>query len=243
MCRALPGSEYYGGSAPPRTGQRSARPARAAAPDAQLLGRTGTVPVFTVIRSAKEEPDSVPAASPQLPRSTSPWSPGQPLNANQGVPRPQAGANRSRPISARFEPVQLLRDVNVGSSRTPFRHARRTQAIWQYRPAPALSGPLATLPGATRIRLPSASPPCCDRTAAKVSHLHSNQQHLTAQNVVQLWKPGTVQELSSQFDWQTLRCHAQDRERDLVKATAYLFAHKITQGCSQQCDGERSGKP
>jgi hypothetical protein len=31
-----------------------------------------------------------------------------------------------------------------------------------------------TLPGTTRIRLPSATPPCCDRTAAKVSHLHSN---------------------------------------------------------------------
>ena len=31
-----------------------------------------------------------------------------------------------------------------------------------------------TLPGITRIRLPSAPPPCCDRTAVKVSHLHSN---------------------------------------------------------------------
>jgi hypothetical protein len=31
-----------------------------------------------------------------------------------------------------------------------------------------------TLPGTTRIRLPPAPPPCCDRTAAKVSHLHSN---------------------------------------------------------------------
>jgi hypothetical protein len=38
-----------------------------------------------------------------------------------------------------------------------------------------------TLPGTTRIRLPSASPACCDRPEAKVSHLHSNQQHLTAQ--------------------------------------------------------------
>jgi hypothetical protein len=31
-----------------------------------------------------------------------------------------------------------------------------------------------TLPGITRLRLPSAPPPCCDRTAVKVSHLHSN---------------------------------------------------------------------
>jgi len=37
-----------------------------------------------------------------------------------------------------------------------------------------------TLPGTSRIRLPSASPPCYDRTEAKVSHLHSSSQRLTA---------------------------------------------------------------
>jgi Protein of unknown function (DUF4240) len=63
---------------------------------------------------------------------------------------------------------------DTGSSRTPFRHARRTRPIWQYWHVPALSGPLPALPGTTRIRLPSATPPCCDRTEAKVSHLHSN---------------------------------------------------------------------
>ena len=30
------------------------------------------------------------------------------------------------------------------------------------------------LPAATRVRLPSATSPCCDRATAKVSHLHSN---------------------------------------------------------------------
>ena len=30
------------------------------------------------------------------------------------------------------------------------------------------------LPVITRLRLPSAPPPCCDRPTAKVSHLHSN---------------------------------------------------------------------
>ena len=49
--------------------------------------RTGTVPVFTVIRSTKEEPDSVPAASPRLPRSTSPWPPTEPPMDRPGVPR------------------------------------------------------------------------------------------------------------------------------------------------------------
>src|SRR5262249_49197002 len=35
MCRALPGSEYYGGSAPSRTGRRSTRPTRTTTPDAR----------------------------------------------------------------------------------------------------------------------------------------------------------------------------------------------------------------
>lgn len=51
-----------------------------------------------------------------------------------------------------------------GSSRTPFRLAHRTRTIWQYWHVPALSGPLAALPSITRIELPSASPPCHDRT-------------------------------------------------------------------------------
>jgi hypothetical protein len=53
-----------------------------------VVGRPGTVPVFTVIRSTKEEPDSIPAASPRLPRGTSPWSPGQSVKTSPGVPHP-----------------------------------------------------------------------------------------------------------------------------------------------------------
>jgi hypothetical protein len=49
-------------------------------------GKTGTVPLFTVIRSAEEEPGSAPAASPRLPRSTSPWSPSRSSKASQRVP-------------------------------------------------------------------------------------------------------------------------------------------------------------
>jgi hypothetical protein len=64
------------------------------------------VPVFTVIRSTEEEPDSAPAASPRLPRSTSPWSPGRPSYPAQELPTDSVGAHRSRPISTRFEPVQ-----------------------------------------------------------------------------------------------------------------------------------------
>ena len=72
MYRAFPGSKYYDGSAPSWTDRRSMRLADAPRLDARNSGETRTVPVFTVIRSMKEEPDSVPAASPRLPRSTSP---------------------------------------------------------------------------------------------------------------------------------------------------------------------------
>ena len=77
-------------------------------------GRTKAVPVFTVIRSTKEEPNSVPAASPRLPRSTSPWPPRTtPTCLPESSPSRRNGtsAHRARPISARFEPVYLSRDV------------------------------------------------------------------------------------------------------------------------------------
>ena len=113
MCRALPGSEYYDGSAPPDPiGRRWTQPdipAGYADP-----GRTETVPVFTVIRSTKEEPSSIPAASPRLPRSTSPWPPGTTptcLPGSSPSRRNGTGVHRARPISARFEPVYLSRDV------------------------------------------------------------------------------------------------------------------------------------
>ena len=43
-----------------------------------------------------------------------------------------------------------------------------------------MSGLLATLPGVSRVRLPPASPHCCDSTAAVVSHPRSNTQRLMA---------------------------------------------------------------
>jgi hypothetical protein len=84
-------------AAPPRPGPISGRRAHPTNHIGYVAaGRTRTVPVFTVIRSTKEEPDSVPAASPRLPRSTSPWSPGQPSKTNLGVPHPR-GRVRTAP--------------------------------------------------------------------------------------------------------------------------------------------------
>ena len=139
-------------AAPPHPdpiGGRCAQPASSVL-DARTSGRTGTVPVFTVIRSTEEEPDSVPAASPRLPRSTSPWSPGRHRHSRPRSSPPlgqRSGAHRSRPISARFEPVRPYEGRNhAGSSRTPFRPARRTRTIWQYWHVPALSGLLPPSP-------------------------------------------------------------------------------------------------
>ena len=134
--------------------------------------------MFTAVRSTKEEPDSVPAASPRLRRSTSPWPPGDRIGCPpRSSPPPQTSTARVRTAPGPYPPDSSrcrLRDVNAGSSRTPLHLARRTRTIWQYWHVPALSGLLPPSPAPPGTRLPSATPPCCDRTAAKVSHLHSN---------------------------------------------------------------------
>jgi hypothetical protein len=158
-----------------RPGSRRAATARAGQPRLTAdtvesppgLGivRTRTVPVFTVIRLMKEEPDSVPAASPRLPRSTSPWSPGRSSKPTREFPTPNE-TGWGAPLSAHIRQVGAdpdLRDVNAGSLRTPFHPARRTRTIWQCWRVPTLSGPLATLTVITRIGLPPAPPSCCDR--------------------------------------------------------------------------------
>ncbi len=51
----------------------------------------------------------------------------------------------TRPRSARFEPLGLLRSFSdAGSSRLPFCLASRTRAIWQYWSVPSLSRLLST---------------------------------------------------------------------------------------------------
>lgn len=62
---------------------------------------------------------------------------------------------------------------NAGSSRTPLHPVRRTRTIWQYWLRPGFVRAAPTLPGTTRIRLPSTPSICYDRPTTKVSHLHS----------------------------------------------------------------------
>jgi hypothetical protein len=73
------------------------------------------------------------------------------------------GTHRARPRSARFRAgVAVEGRDNAGSSRTPFRHARRTRTIWQYWHVPALSGLLPPSPappgsGCPQLHQPAAT--------------------------------------------------------------------------------------
>jgi hypothetical protein len=122
-------------------------------------------PCSLSIRSTKEEPSSVPAASPRLPRSTSPWPPEQ----TSTCPPPKfptdhpTGTHRTRPTSTRLEPVSPYGTYKrwflsySSSSRSPDpRHLAVLARPGFVRAAPTRSG-------TSRTRLPSASPPCYDR--------------------------------------------------------------------------------
>ena len=65
---------------------------------------------------------------------------------------------------------------HAGSSRTPLRPARRTRTIWQCWPVPALSGLLPPSPASPGSGCPQLHRPAATRSAAKVSHLHSNHR-------------------------------------------------------------------
>ena len=102
---------------------------------------------------------------------------------------PSAGADKcallSRPASPRLEPVHSIERLSdAGSSRTPSRFACRARTVWECRPASSLSGLLPTLPCTSRIRLPSASPACCDRPEAGPFHPHPVSWRLVAHLLV-----------------------------------------------------------
>ena len=151
---------------------------------ARSQARTGTVPAFTVIRSTKEEPNSVPAASPRLPRSTSPWPPEPTSTCLPGSSPPshsRTGAHRARPISARFEPVYLSRDVITLVPRVllfvTLAEPTPSGSTGTSRLCRGCSHPPRHLPDQAA---PSFTVPAATGPAAKVSHLHSNHQRLAA---------------------------------------------------------------
>jgi hypothetical protein len=85
-----------------------------------------------------------------------------------------AGAHRFQPRSVRFElaPNQGGVPHRFLAYSFPSRLPDPAHLTVLNRPGFVRAAP--ALPGTTRIRLPSTPPPCCDRAAVKVSHLHSN---------------------------------------------------------------------
>jgi hypothetical protein len=160
-------------------------PSRRTALAARCSGRIGTVPVFTADRLSQEAPDSVPAASPRLRRRHSPWPPGRAATDPPGS-SPPVMRDECAPLPAQIRQVRAgdsLRDVNVGSSRTPLRLARRTRSIWQYWTVPALSRLLPPSPappgsGCRQLRSPRCDgdhgeglPPPLGQTALSTAHV------------------------------------------------------------------------
>jgi hypothetical protein len=195
------------------------------------------VPVFTVVRSAEEEPDCVPATSPRLRRRLSAW-PSGPANEDLSGSSRRIGKQRDAPRPAQIRQVRAGVKIegrnNAGSSRTPFRHARRTRPIWQCWTRPGFVRAAPALPGTTRIRLPSATLTCCDRPAAKVSHLHSNQQRLTAQTV-NLTDPVTLPGYDSSSP-EGLLCSGLAGECAFNQGAAKAHGEVRAQRCGQQTE-------
>lgn len=119
--RPVPNRSAVGAPNPTAHGTRASR------------ARSGTVPVFTEVRSSKEEPDYAPATSLRVRRRPSPQPPRQLVPTAAGVPRSHSG--RVRTASSPYPPGSswcLIKGLShAGSSRTPLRPASRTQAIWQ----------------------------------------------------------------------------------------------------------------
>ena len=142
--------------------------------------------MFTAVRSTKEEPSCAPAASPRLPRSTSPWPPGRHPQDHPGVPPTSTNtAGRvthcTRPISARFGAGKPLRDVEAGScpysspSRSPDPHHLAVLT----RPGFVRAAPTRTrhLPGQAALSFTAL---LRQGRRQKVSHLLLKHQRLTA---------------------------------------------------------------
>ena len=127
-------------------------------------------------------PQHVTPASPQVPPTF------------RGVPRLRHEGDGCASPPAHIHQVRAgasLRGVNVGFSRMPFRHARHTRTVWQYRHAMALSGPLPPAPtppgaGCPQLRSPAATEPrsrsltstrstSASRRTGGVTHVESSQ--------------------------------------------------------------------
>ncbi len=177
MCAGFPRLGVLRRLRPAPDDRLSVRPALPTRRMREARARSGTVPVFTVVRSTEEEPAYAAAASLRVRRSLSSQPPWQLMPTTAGVPCPPR-ARQVRAASSPDPPGSSWRRIkgmsHAGSSRTPLHSACRTQTIWQCWPVPALSGLLPPSPAPPGSGCPQLHRPAATGSAAKVSHLPSN---------------------------------------------------------------------
>jgi hypothetical protein len=175
MCPPLVGSDYYEGSATPEHHQLTASlPTRVGGvgrfPRSPLADRRGRCPAGSRQprhRYAAALPDGLLL--------------GPVLRGRSRPPAPVGGrALQARPTSARF---------GAGRQLTGRQHWFLAYTCSSCLPdpgrlavptRPVVVGAAPTLPGASRVRLPPASPACCDKPAVESLHLHSVKRNLVA---------------------------------------------------------------
>jgi hypothetical protein len=162
MYAAFPRSDYYGGSAPPRTVRPTVGPARISAPDARPAAGPGRFPCSLVIACRSRRP-----AIPRRHRHD------YAAVLHRGLARQRTRPPHKSPARADGRraphPAQIRQVRAGGNSLRGFTHrflsytspscSPGTRPSDGPGPAPALSGLLPALPGTSRIRLPSASIP------------------------------------------------------------------------------------
>src|SRR6266496_6221922 len=187
-CRPSPGARLSrartttAAPSPPKAPSRR----RACPPLAWLASGTGSpgrVPTFPTYRLTGAAPSFSPAASPHLRRRLSVWPPRRPVSpASESRCAPSARAcAAARPISTRLEPVLALRGFDHWfSSAYTFPSCLPDPGRLAVPTRPVVVRAAPTLPGASRLGLPSASTTCCDRPQAESFHLRPDTWNLVA---------------------------------------------------------------
>jgi hypothetical protein len=155
---------------PPRPATNSGR--RACPPHQGGKGGDGSLPTFTTTRSTRSVPSSTPAASPGVRRSPSPWPPHRPLQTGCGVARRHRGGRAllTGPHPPGSGPARRLRSLTRWFLAYTFSSCLPDPDRLAVPARPGVARAAPTLACVSTLRLPSASPACCDRPAAGPFH-------------------------------------------------------------------------
>jgi hypothetical protein len=186
MRPAFPTSDYYGGSAPPGRYQWTTH-----LPTPDLAGQgSGRRSGGSHVRCGIDRRARCPAM-PLRPR------PAYAADFRRGLPAGHINRPRSHPTPTGAPGVHRdpahIRQVGAGGilerRSTPVPHVHRPVLLAGPRPSGSAGpsrrcrGCLPPSPASPGSGCPQLQPPCCDKAAAKVSHLHSIPQRLVALDV------------------------------------------------------------